>query len=307
MKEIVWTVLAECQGYFVVGRQQHATAALRPYPALRKINIEPALDEQRRETSGFKLEIEFVVGGDTPDTEVGDLARNLLEGILALLVFSTGYPCVLTKTPSVRGPGPVEGVYRHLFFVEPLPLGPFGAGIVGPPPLLDEAILRQSLTDEQHMLLGWYRAALETKDYIESCTALLAALEPLANHFPCDATRTETCPKCGNERVLAASMAQRVRSFLTTQGGLSEEDAKAIWEMRNAMAHGGIARTAEQRRAVAGLRRSLLSAVARGLRIWLGVDCGGLPPEPQGGFSYSDAVLAVDYTVPSKNGDTRRK
>jgi len=308
MNETTWTVLAEGHGYFILGRQQQITPASRPHPALRRIAIEPVLDEQRRETGSFKLEIDFVVDGDdTPDGEVGNLARDLLDGTLAMLAFSTGYPCTLTKTPSVRRPGSVEGVYRQLFFVEPLPLEPFGAGVVGPPPLLNEVILGQSLTDEQHMLLGWYRASLETKDYLESCTALLAALEPLANHFPCDKTRTETCRKCGDERVLAAGMAQRVESFLTTQGGLRVEDARAILDMRNKMAHGRMARTAEQRQAVAGLRRSLLSAVARGLRTWLGVDHGGTPPEPHGGFSYSDAVLAVDYTVPAENGGVRRE
>jgi hypothetical protein len=307
MNEISCTVLAECQGYFIVGRQQHATPALRPHPALRRISIDPSLDDQQRETGEFKLEIDFVANVDTPDPELGDLARNLLEGILALLAFSTGYPCILTNTPSVRRPGPSEGVYRQICFAVPLSLGPFGAGIVGPPPFLDETILGQLLTDKQYMVLGWYRAALVSKDYIESCTALLAALEPLAKHFPCEATRTETCPKCGNERVLKASIAQRVQSFLTTKGGLSKEDARAIWKMRNDMAHGRIARTAEQRRAMAEVRHSLLLAVARGLRIWLGIDFGGIPPEPQGGISYSDAILAVDYTVPAEEDDAERE
>jgi len=299
MGETTWTILAEGQGYFVLGREQHVAAQATPHPALRRVLVEPVLDEHRRETGAFKLEIDFVVDGDdTPDGVVGNLARDLLDGVLAVLAFSTGYPCGLTKTPSVRRPGSVEGSFRHIFFAEPLPLGPFGPGAVGPPPVLNEAILSRSLTDEQFMLLGWFRASLETKDYLESCTALLAALEPLANHFPCDATRTEVCPKCGAERVLAASATQRVRSFLTTEGGLSDLEAKAIWDLRNDMAHGRMARTAEQRQAVAKLRRGLVSAVARGLRALLGLDHGGTPAEPLGGPSYSDAILAVEYHSP---------
>ncbi len=268
------------------------------------MSIEPILDDRGKETGVFKLEIDFVAADiDAPDFLVADLARKLLEDALALLAFATGYPCILTKAPSARRPGVVAGTFRHLFFAAQLPLGPFGSGTLGPPPLLDEALLCQSLTDEQAMVLAWYRMALTTSDYIESCTALFAALEPLAGSFPCTDTRTETCANCGAKRELGASMHQRVHSFLTKQGRLAPEKAEAIWGLRNDMAHGRVARTMEQRRAMASLRDMLLAAMAQGLRIWLGTDYGGMPPPPEKLVSASDAILAVNYTVPDKHNE----
>lgn len=161
-----------------------------------------------------------------------------------------------------------------------------------------------AITDEQSLILGWYRAALEAADYIESCTALFAALEPLAEHFPCDETRTDVCKKCKHKRTLAASEAQKVKSFLVNQGGLSAADANAIWLLRNDFAHGRIRRTVEQRQQIAGYRQLLLIAVARGLRTWFHIDHGGMPPESVVGLSVSDAVLTLDYSTPENEAGT---
>lgn len=297
MAEVTWTVLAEAKGYFVVGGVRKSNFPQPPHYALRKIEIKPNLDEQRRETGSFKLEVDFIIGSAAPDDEVANLGRNLLDGVLDMVAFSTGYSCVLTKTPSVRRLGEAKGSYRHLIFAEPFPIGPFGSGMIGPPPVLNEGILGRSLTPEQQMLLGWYRASLGTQDYVESCWALLTALEPLSNHFPCPETRIETCGECGAERVLAASMAQRVRYFLTTVGSLDTDQARAIWDLRNEIAHGRMSRTSEERQRLASLRHTLMTAVVNGLRAVLGVEYGGIPgPEPT--WSFSDAMLAVEYTIP---------
>lgn len=295
---ITWTILAKCRGYFVIGRQEHVTTTVKPHPALRQLAIEPLLDEQRRETGDFELAVDFEVDDSTAEATVAELARDLFDGVLSMLAFSTGYHCFPIGRPSVRRPGPNEGAYRQLFFADALPLGPFGAGQMGPPPVLDETILDRPLTDEQQLLLGWWRRALETPDYVDSCTALFAALEPIAMQFPCDATRTETCPACGNKQQLAAGTGQRVKAFLVSLGGLSETAAEEVWEFRNAMSHGRIARTAAQRRRIAELRHSLITAISKGLRLILGTDTGGMPVEPEGGFRFSDAFLAVDFTVP---------
>lgn len=295
---ITWTILGKCRGYFVIGRQEHVTETVKPHPALRQLAIEPVLDEQHRETGDFDLAVDFEVDDGAEEAIVVDLARDLFDGVLSMLAFSTGYYCYPIGRPSVRRPGPDEGTYRQLFFADALPLGPFGAGQMGRPPVLDKSILGRPLTDEQQLLLGWWRRALETPDYVDSCTALFAALEPIAMQFPCAATRTETCPACGNKRELAAGTGQRVKAFLVLHGGLSEAVAEEVWEFRNAMSHGRIARTAAQRRITAELRHSLITAISRGLRLILGTESGGLPPELEGGFRFADAFLSVDFTVP---------
>lgn len=298
----MWTVIAEGQGYFVLDRRQETNFTFRVHPALRQIRLTPDLDERGRETGRFHLELDFVLENLEADPEAANVGRDVLAAVLDILTFSTGYPCGVTKDPHVRRPLSEKGAYREHFFAQALPLGPFGAGTVGPPPVLNEALLGSAITDEQGLILGWYRAALETSDYIESCTALFAALEPLAQHFPCDETRTEVCRKCKNKRTLAASGAQKVKSFLINHGGLSAADANAVWSLRNDFAHGHIRRTVEQRQTVAGQRQLLLEAIARGLRTWLGIDHEGMPPRPDGP-SFSDAVLTVDYTVPENEAE----
>lgn len=295
---ITWTISAKCKGYFVVGRQEHAVLAEKPHPALSGLAVEPVLDEQRHETGEFWLRVDFETDEDTTESLVADLARDLFDGVLAMIAFSTGYPCFAMSRPSAKRPEAEEGTYRQLFFTVPLPLGPFGAGQVGRPPVLDETILGRELSDKQQLLLVWWRKALVATDYVDSCSALLAALEPIAMHFPCTDKRIETCPECGHEHEMAAGTGQRVRSFLVDHGGLSEEKARKIWELRNAMSHGQIGRSAAERRAIAELRYSLMSAISRGLREIFGTDIGGMPEAPEGGIQFSDAFLAVSFTEP---------
>ena len=291
MNEQTWTLTCRISGNFFLVKREHISSSSLPFPAIRKLIIDPEFDEHNRQTGMFKLEMQYNVDardGDPAHNIVADAGRDMLSYFLDLLAFLSGHRVTVIGKPTITHKRPGTDRIRALCFADQTTISP-------PVQLTYTSLLSVKIDQRLRRTLAWVRKGLQEDDVVDSFISLCAALELLSNQFEFKGSSVRKCPKCGYGAEMDASMKQKVKHFLVTKAGCSDEDFKSIWEMRNRVFHGSFSRSAESERELQGVRARLLLSIVKGTKMLLKIDDSAPPFEESLCWPFTDPILDLEF------------
>lgn len=199
------------------------------------------------------------------------IAEPTLEQISDLLSFHSLCPTRIKIEPYSRNPPPIPGTtYSAISFGEPRRSSRLDVPMIEPTVVL--SMLRQPVmldTNKRNRVmraLRWQRRAMLANEPVVSFSHFAFALEAIA---PC------------LEGVRGDDQSKRLRSFATTNAGITENMWKRVGRLRHALFHGGIDETSDTIQDADWCADVASHALVVALKQILGLSASALPQVPQ--------------------------
>ncbi|MDR4506301.1 MAG: hypothetical protein MRK01_16135 [Candidatus Scalindua sp.] len=292
MSEQIWNINAYISGNFFLTKAEDLKSSEPPHPLVRKFQVFPEFDEKNRQTGVFNLKIDFSV--ELKDEEkpeafiVADLARDIFDYYVNLLTFLTGNEIKKTKPIELKHEYSEGGRFRSIMHESQT------ATLVPPVPLTQTYLFQTSINSKLSRVLAFFTYGIKEKDLVNSFIFLTSALDMISTLYESDIKRIQKCEKCGHEKEFKAGAAQKVKYVLTDIAGYSEDDFKAIWEIRNSIFHGFFSISSKNVREILGNREIVRIAVMRAVKKLIGLNKNDLPLETTQNW-FADPILDVEY------------
>jgi len=296
----IWNLKGEISGNFFLVCRENLESTFPPYPGVKKFIIDPEFNKRNEQLGKFIIKITFEINvkGDKPLTNViADIGRDIFHSYVDLLAFLSGYPIRILKPLILTYNYPGTNKYRQIRF-------PSKEAVLEPPvPLLNTSIFKVKLESKHSKILAWLRRALQEQDVINSILAIFISLEILANQFPCKEMITVTCENCGHVKKIKPGMRNQIKNLLLNEIGYKNERFEQIWNLRNDIMHGKLSISSEETRELHIIKKELILAVIRGMKKLLSIDSSNPPKEILPNGFFTDPLLDVEFTIPTKIND----
>lgn len=292
IKHQLWTLTCKISGNFFLVRNELINSSASPFPQLRKVTLDPVFNEKNEQTGTFEFQMEYLVGpqeGDPPPNIIADAGRDMLGYHLDLLTFLSGHKTMLLDIPRIIHKRPGTNKSRALSF----PVKQ--ANLTAPIPLTYTSLFAYKLEPQIRRILSWLRKALQEEDIVDSFISLCTASELLSHQFEFKGNSVRKCKKCGYEEIISPGIRQRLEHFLVKQVECSDDTAKAIWELRNKVFHGGFTRSSQNERELHAIRDQLLLFIVKGTKMLLKMKKSDPPFDEPAYWSFTDPILDIEY------------
>ena len=294
MIETNWKLIATISGNFFLVTEELIKSSDPPHPALRRFELQPEFDDANNQTGRFVIDIDlsFDSSISIDKNELADIGRDIINFYCEFLSFLSGHPVQIVKNPELTYNYPGTKKFRKILFPTQK------ANLIPPTPLFNSALLSNTIDPKLTRILALFRMGISEKDVYISFVLLTTALDLVSNFYSFEGNFIRKCSKCGHEEIIRPGIKQKVENLLVNELNYSTDKFDAIWETRNKAIHGGLDLSSETRRELHNTRMDVQLAVVKSIKIILNLGSDDPPPETPPHWSFSDALLDVEYTEP---------
>lgn len=291
MSEQIWTLDAFISASFKLVKIDDSKPATSPFKSLRSFAIYPEFTNDNKQTGVFNLKIEFSVDpssdGEYESAQVADLARDMLNYYINLIVFFTGDDVKKVKPTSLVHVYPDGIKSKAIVFASET------SNLIPPVPLYQTDLFHKPLDSKIIRALSFYRYALKERDVLVSTSLLLSALDLISTQFKIESKIISKCDNCGYEKEIGVGSKSKIKYVVTKVGGLTDDDFNSIWELRNSIFHGYFVIDAKTMREISSMRSLIRVLVIKAIKSLMGIDVKDLPLEKSPNW-FVDPILTLD-------------